>query len=446
MADKALEIIRMDDPSRYGLEPEILSVGDTVLEVSGHPARDPLDFIYYTSLETQGDSGESIQLKVIRKNGTHRDILIDPDLLHQLNIVFSPIDFKRCRCKCPFCFVDQMPAGMRESLYIKDEDYRLSFLYGNYTTMNDVTEADIDRMIEQRTSPQYVSVHAVDEKMREWIFGRPMKNDILETLKTLADGGITIHTQVVLCPGKNDRFYLDETISTLEALHPNITSLAVVPVGLTRHRQGLTKLRPYESEEMEAVIEQVEAYQDLFLESARQSRFVFLSDEWYLEANHEIPAYETYEDFSQIDNGVGMVRFFSQDILESIKSSLRSDGLDRIQIVTGALGEKTFTRYVFPLLSEHVERLPHVLSVKNRFFGETVTCSGLLTFHDIADALKQTESNGMVALLPPNVLNYEGRFLEGPALEDLEKTTSRRVVVPEDTSIGISKEPGLTED
>ncbi len=433
MVEKALEIIKLNDPARFGLNADILSVGDVLIEMSGHPAQDQLDYHYYSS------AGSKIRLKVRKKDGAVKNISIDADTLHKLDLTFSPMDFKRCRCKCPFCFVDQMPRGMRDTLYLKDEDFRLSFLYGNFTTLNDITNADIDRIIEQGISPQYVSVHAVDPRMREWIFGRPMKRNILDTLRRLAEGGITIHTQAVLCPGKNDGRYLDETITSLESLHENVSSIAVVPVGLTAHREGLPSLRTYRPDEMLPVIEQVEEYQRRFLGSGRASRFVFLSDEWFIETDRTVPEEEAYEGYPQLDNGVGMTRSFVGGIIDDMEEYGPPGDLDTILVVTGALGEKVFSKYILPVLIDHAESAPTIVGVKNHFFGETVTCSGLLTFTDIVTALKTSPASERTIYLPPNVLNYEDKFLDGPTIDDLRSATGRPVAAPRDSFIGAIK-------
>jgi len=429
MGERELKIISLNDPSALGLPAELLSVGDVLVEISGRPARDQLDYHYYAA------AGRNIRLKVKRKTGTLETITIDADVLHRLDLTFSPMNFKRCRCKCPFCFVDQMPDGLRETLYVKDEDFRLSFLYGNFTTLNDVTDAEIERIIEQGISPQYVSVHTLDPHMREWIFGRPMRRDILDTLHRLAEGGITIHTQAVLCPGKNDGADLDGTITRLEALHENIASLAVVPVGLTRHRDGLSPLRPYSTEEMSRVIDRVEAHQMRYLSSGRSSRFVFLSDEWFIETDRTVPDDDSYEGYPQLDNGVGMTRSFAEEIVADIEQYGIPERLDTILVVTGAMGEKVFTKYVLPLLREHTASIPAVLPVKNRLFGETVTCSGLLACADIVTGLQSIDTSGRTIFLPPNVLNYEDKFLDGPSLDDFRSAVGRPAIVPRESFI-----------
>jgi putative radical SAM enzyme (TIGR03279 family) len=430
MDEKALEIIKLNDPSRYGLPADILAVGDVLIEISGRPAQDQLDFHYYASAD------QEILLTVKKKNGTVKEILMDAAKLHELDVTFSPMNFRRCRCKCPFCFVDQMPHGMRDSLYLKDEDFRMSFLYGNFTTLNDITNPEIDRIIEQGISPQYVSVHAVDPRMREWIFGRPIKHDILDTLHRLAHGGITIHAQAVLCPGKNDGRCLDETIQKLEALHANIASLAVVPVGLTRHREGLAPLRPYHTDEMFPVVDQVMDYQVRYLRSERASRFVFLSDEWFIGSGRTIPGEEAYEGYPQLDNGVGMTRSFIDGIIRDIEHYGLPDHIERTLIITGALGEEVFSKYVLPVFDEYGASSPSMLRINNKFFGETVTCSGLLSYDDIVAGLTHSKTSQQTIYLPPNVLNYEDKFLDGPTLDDFRNVIGQPVIVPRQTLIG----------
>jgi putative radical SAM enzyme (TIGR03279 family) len=429
MDEKALEIIKLTDPSRFGLPADILEKGDVLLEISGRAAADQLDFHYYAA------AGPDVALKVKKAAGAVKDITIDADILHKLELTFAPMQFKRCRCKCPFCFVDQMPQGMRDTLYLKDEDYRMSFLYGNYTTMNDISDAEIERIIEQGISPQYVSVHAVDARMREWVFGRPMKRGILDTLRRIAQGGVTVHAQAVLCPGKNDGAFLDETIVELESLHDNIASLAVVPVGLTRHREGLAALRPYRPDEMTGVMEQVEDYQRRYIQSDRAGRFVFLSDEWYLATDRTVPGEEEYEGYPQLDNGVGMTRSFAEEITCDIDELGTPDSTDNILIVTGVLGDTVFSKYVSPIFKKHGRPVPDIVRVENRFFGETVTCSGLLTCEDIVDAIQRFGATNRTIYLPPNVLNYDNKFLDGPSLDDFHEAVRRPVVVPRDTII-----------
>jgi putative radical SAM enzyme (TIGR03279 family) len=327
-----------------------------------------------------------------------------------------------------------MPKGNRETLYVKDEDFRLSFLYGNFTTMNDVTDAEIAKIIEQRNSPQWVSVHVIEEGMRRFIFGRPMRRRISDTLRTLAEGGITVHTQAVIVPGKNDGDYLRETIETLEGLHPNIASLAVVPVGLTRHREGLTTIRSFRDDEMGAVIDLVEPYRERFLQS-RDSRFVFASDEWYVGDGREVPPAVAYQGYPQLDNGVGSIRHLMEEIDADLDGCDLPPDASNIRIATGTLGARVFERYIFPRLREAGMRvLPELVTVPNAFFGDGVTCSGLLVGADIVGAVKSAGTPG-VTFIPPNCLNYQDVTIDEKSLDDLSRELGAPVISPGDSLV-----------
>jgi putative radical SAM enzyme (TIGR03279 family) len=429
MADKALEIVSMKNPADFGLDPNILAVGDRIVEVAGKPAEDQLDFHFHSS------KGKTVSVRVERKDGRQENIILPTRAIAGLEIWFEAMDFRRCRCKCPFCFVDQMPKGMRDTLYVKDEDFRLSFLYGNFTTMNDISDAELAKIIEQNNSPQWVSVHVVEGGMRRFIFGRPMKRDIVETLRTLAHGGIKVHCQAVIVPGKNDGDYLRETIETLEAIHPNITSLAVVPVGLTKHRGGLSIIRSYRDEEMGEVIDLVEPYQARYLEE-RESRFVFASDEWYVGSGRSAPAFESYEGFPQLDNGVGCIRQFLGEIEADLSGTELPPDLGGIRVATGSLGVRVFERYVWPLLRENgVRVLPELLAVRNDFFGASVTCSGLLVGADIMKAVREAGGADRITFIPPNCLNYDNVTIDAMSVEDLAREIGAPVVAPSESFI-----------
>jgi putative radical SAM enzyme (TIGR03279 family) len=425
MADKALEIVSMKNPADFGLAPDILSVGDRILTVAGKTAEDQLDFHFHTS------RGRTVSLRVQRRNGEVENIVLPTAAVAGLEIWFEAMDFRRCRCKCPFCFVDQMPGGMRETLYVKDEDFRLSFLYGNFTTMNDVTDEELAKIIEQKNSPQWVSVHVIEGGMRRFIFGRPMRRDIVATLRTLAEGGITVHTQAVIVPGKNDGDYLRETIETLEAIHPNIASLAVVPVGLTKHRKGLSIIRSFHDEEMGEVIDLVEDYQRRFLEK-RGSRFVFASDEWYVGAVRDVPGFDDYEGFPQLDNGVGTIRTFCTDIEEDLETCDLPGDLSGVRIATGSLAARVFERQVFPRLrAAGATAMPELVRVTNEFFGASVTCSGLLVGADIVRAVHAAGGPPRPTLIPPNCLNYAGVTIDEMSPDDMARELGAPVEAPE---------------
>lgn len=429
MADRALEIISLKDPSEFGLDASVLQVGDKVIEVAGEKAADQLDWHFYAS------QGKSVNIKVERADGRVEEVVLPSDAVAQMEIWFKAMDFRRCRCKCPFCFVDQMPKGLRKSLYVKDEDFRLSFLYGNFTTMNDITDEEIDKLIRQNNSPQWVSVHTVDPELRRYIFGRPMKRDILQTLRSLAEGGIAVHTQAVLVPGKNDGDFLCETIETLQSLHENIVSLAVVPVGLTKHRENLEDLRAYRRDEMEDILDTVAPYQETYLASPRASRFVFPSDEWYVGTGRVVPAEDAYEGYPQLDNGVGSIRHFMSELEADMEDVGAARALGNIRILTGAMGATVFSKYVFPgLRAGGVRSLPELVAVENRFFGPRVSCSGLLVGEDLVAAAKRQQGSGSavtVNFIPPNCLNHDGLTIDEMTVDDLSEAMGTPVVAPD---------------
>ncbi len=428
MADRELEIVSMKDPADLGLDPSVLAVGDHILEVAGRRAEDPIDFHFHSS------RGRTVALKVRRSDGRVDDVVLPTAAVAGLEIWFEAMDFRRCRCKCPFCFVDQMPAGRRESLYVKDEDFRLSFLYGNFTTMNDISDEELAKIIEQRNSPQWVSVHVIEEGMRRFIFGRPMRRDIVQTLRTLAEGGITLHTQAVIVPGKNDGEYLDETIETLESIHSNVATLGVVPVGLTKHRGGLASIRSFRDDEMGAVIDRIEPYRARFLAS-RGSRFVFASDEWYVGAARDVPAADVYEGFPQLDNGVGSIRHFLEDMESDLESVTLPADAGHIRLATGSLGARVFERHVFPLLRARGMRVtPRVVTVANDYFGAGVTCSGLLVGADIVSAVR-ADGPPSTTFIPPNCLNYDGVTIDEMTAGNIGDALGAPVVVPDESFV-----------
>ncbi|HWI40244.1 MAG TPA: DUF512 domain-containing protein, partial [Verrucomicrobiae bacterium] len=287
------EVAEESIASELGVEP-----GDRLLAVNGHEIRDVIDYRFHAA-------EEELLLEVLKPDGEVWEMEVERDPEEPLGLVFDPPEPETCGNRCVFCFVHQLPRGLRAPLYVKDEDYRLSFLYGNYVTLAGITRAQMARIREQRLSPLYVSVHATDHKVRSLLLGRDEERPVLEVLRELAASGIAFHAQVVLCPGLNDGEILRRTVADLAALHPACRSLAVVPVGLTRHRRGLLNLEGVD-----------EAYARRFLErwtpeaAGLQERlgepFLFFSDEFYLRAGVEVPPEEAYGDFPQLENGVGM--------------------------------------------------------------------------------------------------------------------------------------------
>ncbi len=384
--------------------------GDRLTEINGHLIRDFLDYQFHTTeaelvLTIQKPTGEIIKTRV--EKDPDADLGIDFGGQATFDGVYV------CHNKCLFCFVHQQPRGMRPTLNLMDDDYRLSFLHGNFVTLVGLDPAHWQRILEQRLSPLYISVHATDDDLRELVMGTPEARGILERLRELAAGGISFHTQVVSCPGLNDGPALDRTIADLTAFGPEILlSLSVVPVGLTRHRDGLHPLRTYNGAEAVAMLEQLEGWQRR-LEPEWGFPVVYASDEWYILAGREVPPAEFYGSYDQLENGVGMVRLFLEELqgLEPrIPATLAAPR--RVTVLTGRLGG--------PFLQRAVDRLNQIQGMQarlvvadNEFYGRTVTCAGLLTGRDMLMNLAMEPDLGDLVLLPAVALrDGDGRTLD----------------------------------
>jgi len=402
--------------------------GDEIVAIGSRPAADQLDALFLTA-------GEGSARFTIRRGVRSLSRVLTFDEFARSRLVFDEMRFIRCRSRCIFCFMDQMPGGMRPSLYEKDDDYRLSFLFGNFVTLNDVHEHDLDRIIELRLSPLFVSIHATDGDIRERIFGRPMRRDIMKDLSRLARAGIIVHAQIVLVPGVNDGTVLRDTVRSLFALYPACRSVAVVPVGLTRHRDGLPPLRSVRVAEAREII-QWAARERLRLSRMTGGGPLFhLADEFYLMTNRKLPPASEYGDFPQLANGVGMCRHFLRLLGADIERLSRRPQTDvEMTLVTGTLGARFMRRYVMPAVAE---KLPFVslrmLVVANRLFGPAVSVSGLLSAHDIIRAARQSRGRAGCLVIPANAVNHEGLFLDGLRPADIEREISVPVITARST-------------
>ena len=405
-----------------------LSPGDEIVSIDGKKVRDQLDILFNMGGE------ERARLRIRKKNGNEIEKDLDYGYFEREGITFREMEFRTCGSKCIFCFVDQMPRGLRDTLYCKDDDYRLSFLFGNYITLNDISESDISRIIEYHLSPLYVSVHAVDRELREYIFGRPIRNEILQVLGRLADEGITFHAQIVLVPGVNDGRYLSETVQALAALYPGCRSLSIVPVGLTRHRKNLPLIEDVTAEKAEEIFRWKDAA-DKMLEGQGElkDRFFYLSDEFYLLTGREIPPDSYYGEYFQIDNGVGMSRIFIEEIKAEIER-LKREGLKNtdLTVITGRLGGRLIDRYIMPLVRRGIPECSiQVVEVENRLFGEQVTVSGLLSGSDIIAAARRADSLTGRVVIPPNAVNHRGKLIDDSSVDDIAAALEREVILPE---------------
>lgn len=395
-----------------------LQAGDRLLSVNGHPMRDLIDYSYYTSSE------EELLLEVTRQDGEQWELEVEREQGEPLGLTFAPPAPANCRNNCIFCFVHQLPKGLRKPLYVKDEDYRLSFLNGNYVTLANLKPAELQRIIQQRLSPLYISVHATNPELRRRMLGKEGIPPILEQLQTLAAARITLHTQVVLCPGINDGPELERTVSDLANLYPAVQSLAIVPLGLTRHRQKLPQLRAVDAEYATAFVTEW-GPRTRALKKRLGEPFLFLADEFYLKAGLPFPNLREYGDLPQIENGVGLVPLFQRDAARTVKTA-RHIGDFRVTVATGVSS--------FPFVGEFLGQLGEKTSVtfvpvavENRLFGESVTVSGLVAGNDIIAALEGKEIGR--ALLIPDVMLKEGEgvFLDNVSLEELRAKLGCRV-------------------
>ncbi len=412
-----VRILRVEGTSGF------FRAGDEIVAIDGRPVADQLDAIFFAS-------GEGRASFAVKRAGRTRSRTIALSAFARARLVFEEMRFIRCRSRCVFCFMDQMPPGMRPSLYEKDDDYRLSFLYGNFVTLNDVTDGDLRRIVSLGLSPLYVSVHAVDRRVRERLFGRPMKRDIAKDLRRLARAGVTIHAQIVLVPGVNDGRSLDRTVAVLGALHPRCRSVAVVPVGLTAHRAGLPRLRRPTAAESRALVRWAERLGDRYRRITGGESFVHLADEIYLAAGRALPPAERYDGYPQLSNGVGMGRLFLEE-LRFDASRITGQGFPERApvVVTGDLGARFMRRYAAPLLARELPGFsPRILRVPNELFGRGVGVSGLLSGRDIIRAAKRARTGSRCLVVPPNALDHAGRFLDDLRPEDVARALGAPVI------------------
>jgi putative radical SAM enzyme (TIGR03279 family) len=401
--------------------------GDRLISVNGNPLRDIIDYNFFTA-------ENELTLEIVKKNGEVWEVKIERGENESLGLVFSPPEPMRCGNRCIFCFVHQLPKGLRSPLYIKDEDYRLSFLYGNYVTMANIGRGELERIIEQRLSPLYISVHATDPELRERLLGKRGIIPIMEIMKELASARITMHTQVVLCPGLNDGVALERTVSDLADLHPWVSSLAVVPVGLTSHRQGLPRLQPVTKSYARSFIAQWKGRAVDIAERTGEP-FIFFADEFYLKAGIPFPPLEDYGDLPQLENGVGMVPLFLSEA-EAVLEEAGPLGPFRVTVVTGESPYRLLSGFLRSLSEKTGVELEPV-AVKNSLFGARVTVTGLVGGNDIVKALKGRDLG--VAVIVPDVMLKEGEglFLDDMTVEELERSLGSPVTVAEATPHGL---------
>lgn len=418
MAQRILSVEPQSPAARAGLK-----AGDLLLRIGNEPV---IDFLDYQALTAE----RKLEITV-RRDGQEKTLRIRKDEYADLGLSFEkPMmsGMRMCCNKCLFCFVDQLPGNVRPTMRVKDDDWRMSMMMGNYVTLTNVSDRELTRIIERHASPLYISVHAADPQLRAHILGQERGKKLLDQLKKLSDGGIEFHTQAVLCPGVNDGDALEDTIRRLIEI-PGALSLALVPVGLTGHRDGLTPLKPYTKEQAQAVIEIANRWREKLLKE-RGTRFVFPSDEFYLQAGIEVPSDEEYEDYGQIDDGVGLLRLleteFSEAYDELPEADKRADGEKKQVLIGCGLSAAPFLEKLMdehPLTGVRVK----VVGVENRFFGPTVTVSGLITGRDLTGRLKGEV--GEKVFITECMLRSEGdRFLDDMELHEAEQILGKPII------------------
>ena len=407
-----------------------IEVGDRLLRINENDVKDIIDYKFLIT-------DEVLLLEVEKQNGEIWEIEIEKDYDEDLGIVFregildKPM---KCHNDCIFCFIDQLPKGMRETLYFKDDDSRLSFLQGNFLTLTNMKEEDIERIIKYKISPINVSVHTTNPELRVRMLNNRFAGKIYDILKRLAAAGIKMNTQIVCCPGINDDEELVKTIEDLYKLYPNVNSLAVVPLGITKHREGLKKMKLFTKETSLEQVNLVKDLQDKYYKGSG-TPFVRLSDEFYIVSEEPLPESDHYDDFEQIEDGVGMVTLLKETI-DSTLPELKKEGAGSFTFVTGALVYQEIVhikdkiQMVNRNINISVEKIP------NKFFGETITVTGLLTGTDIINTLKEREVGDYV-IIPDNVLRKgyelsnsdEAILLDDYTVEDLAKILNRKVII-----------------
>lgn len=412
-----MRVVKVDPGSiaeELGIQP-----GDELQQMNGEPIRDELDVKFHMP-------NENLELEMI-VSGEYIIFDVEKEYGEEIGLHVEPMRMVACGNDCVFCFVDQNPEGLRKALYFRDGDYRFSHQYGNYNTMTNVGPKALERIVRQRLSPQYVSVHSTVFEVRQKLM-RLRKNDfIMDKLRYLAENDIWMHTQVVLCPGINDGESLQKTIEDVYSLGPTVLTMAVVPVGLTSHREGLTKLTQVDKDYARKMIDYVYKLQEQFREE-RGANWLYLSDEFFLVAEVEPPHADWYDEYPQLENGVGMVRDFIEETRKEVDMIKRSNPFDRpkkLTLATATLPSSFMQEYVKPILEEIPNLEVDLQVVVNKLYGPDVTVTGLLSgrcFHEHFAGHRQTD----LLLLPPNVLNEDDIFLDNETPLGLRKKLGDR--------------------
>lgn len=409
-----------------------IAPGDFVLSINKEPVADVFDYRFLIT-------NEELLLEIEKMDGEIWEIEVEKDEYEDLGLEFDSSmmdEAKSCTNQCVFCFIDQMPKGMRETLYFKDDDSRLSFLTGNYVTLTNMKDPDMDRIIKYKMSPINVSVHATDPQLRRKMLKNRFAGEVLEKLKKLCQAGITVNCQIVLCLGLNDEAQLDRTLSDLLELQ-GVKSISVVPVGITKYRESLFPLRPFTGDDAQRVLNQLELWQEKALHKFN-TRLVYPADEFFILAGRKLPEYSYYEDFPQIENGVGLITMLQYEFHEYLEL-LQQDNTDtrqaekrNLSIATGTSSFQ-FIKGMAETLEKVYNVKVHVYSIKNEFFGENVTVTGLLTGQDLVAQLRGRELGEELLISRSMLKTGEALFLDDYTLDKVRGELNIKVI-PVDNS------------
>ena len=395
---------------------------DVLISINGNEINDVLDYRFYIN-----DTKLLLSLKTA--DGKSKLAMIRKDEFEDIGLEFETylMDKQRsCKNKCIFCFIDQLPKGLRKSLYFKDDDSRLSFLFGNYITLTNLTDDEVQRIIKMHISPVNVSVHTMNPGLRVKMMANPKAGDALNRLKAFADAGIILNTQLVLCPGINDGKELEFSLNELSKLYPAVQSIAAVPVGLSDHREGLYELKPYNEQTAGEVIDTIDRFNEKF-KKENGTVIAYAADEFYIKANRPMPDEEYYNGYPQLDNGVGMWTLLKTEFEQALEKCEEKTVDRRVTVVTGVAA--------YPLISELAKKAENkikglsvnVVEVKNKLLGSMITVSGLICGADIVSALENTDL-GEELIIPPNCLRSEGdMFLDDMTVDELSEKLNVKV-------------------
>ncbi len=406
-------VIRKSPADKAGLKG-----GDLLLKVNSHEINDFLDYQFYVE-----ESRLTIEYE---HKGSVKNVLVKKDEYDDLGLEFETYLMdkeRRCKNKCIFCFIDQNPKGMRESIYFKDDDSRLSFLFGNYITLTNLTDRDVERIIEMHISPVNISVHTMNKDLRVKMMKNKNAGECLDIIERLAKSGISINTQLVLCPGINDGDELRYSLQKLSELHPGVESIAAVPVGVTKHREGLFPMPEYTKETAAEVIDIITEFGDKFKEK-HGTRLAFAADEFYLKAERELPDADYYESYCQIENGVGMWTSFKDEFMSGLYDMEDDDEERKLSLATGEAAYPLIKELCDEVTKKFPKKKINVYKIENNFFGTSVTVAGLVTGKDLIEQLKGKELYDKL-IIPDVMLRSEGDlFLDNISAQDVEEALS----------------------